>query len=254
MGGVAWTEEEDHLLMRCIEQYGEGKWHRVPQLAGNNSKYMVYTMLCLMQNHRYRRLNSTLTIVRNAFLVNNVVLLRTEPVPKELSTEMAKLPPAKHKERWSLIAGRLPGRTANDVKNYWNCHLSKKLDPQQIRNHEDNDLNTKDGIEMLSPSQPRDFATSSGGWTQPPTAALEAPSSAHPPVPEEIGTSPSSPPPMLYVDQDEFNNSNPPFFKEDGHVLGDLGKDLQFDGSAGLMQSSNQWDWDDLISDMDLWR
>ncbi|WJX57489.1 hypothetical protein P8452_43044 [Trifolium repens] len=29
--------------------------------------------------------------------------------------------------RWSLIAGRLPGRTSNDVKNYWNAHLIKKV-------------------------------------------------------------------------------------------------------------------------------
>ena len=29
--------------------------------------------------------------------------------------------------RWSLIAGRLPGRTANDVKNYWNTNLRKKV-------------------------------------------------------------------------------------------------------------------------------
>lgn len=29
--------------------------------------------------------------------------------------------------RWSLIAGRLPGRTDNEIKNYWNTHLSKTL-------------------------------------------------------------------------------------------------------------------------------
>lgn len=28
--------------------------------------------------------------------------------------------------RWSLISGRLPGRTANDVKNFWNTNLRKK--------------------------------------------------------------------------------------------------------------------------------
>ncbi|XP_059642997.1 myb-related protein 308-like isoform X2 [Cornus florida] len=37
--------------------------------------------------------------------------------------------------RWSLIAGRLPGRTDNEVKNYWNSHLRRKL----IRNGIDPD-------------------------------------------------------------------------------------------------------------------
>ncbi|XWS72246.1 hypothetical protein CRYUN_Cryun02cG0023300 [Craigia yunnanensis] len=29
--------------------------------------------------------------------------------------------------RWSLIAGRLPGRTDNEIKNYWNTNLSKRV-------------------------------------------------------------------------------------------------------------------------------
>jgi hypothetical protein len=31
----AWTEEEDILLRRCVENYGEGNWHQIPLRAGS---------------------------------------------------------------------------------------------------------------------------------------------------------------------------------------------------------------------------
>ena len=31
----AWTNEEDILLKKCIDKYGEGKWYLVPSIAGN---------------------------------------------------------------------------------------------------------------------------------------------------------------------------------------------------------------------------
>ena len=33
-----WTEEEDKLLKKCIEKYGEGKWHQVPLRAGERER------------------------------------------------------------------------------------------------------------------------------------------------------------------------------------------------------------------------
>lgn len=45
-----------------------------------------------------------------------------------------------HVCRWSLIAGRLPGRTDNEIKNYWNTNISKRVHNDQVQGR-DNNLN-----------------------------------------------------------------------------------------------------------------
>ncbi|XP_068336259.1 transcription factor MYB1-like [Pyrus communis] len=97
----AWTREEDDLLRQRIEILGEGKWHQVPHKAGLNR----CRKSCRLRWLNYLKPN----IKRGDFTEDEV----------DLIVRLHKL----LGNRWSLIAGRLPGRTSNDVKNYWNTRL-----------------------------------------------------------------------------------------------------------------------------------
>lgn len=54
--------------------------------------------------------------------------------------------------RWSLIAGRIPGRTDNEIKNYWNTHLSKKLISQGIDPRTHKPLNPNSSPDIQAPA------------------------------------------------------------------------------------------------------
>lgn len=100
----AWSREEDELLKKCIQKYGEGKWSSVPSRAG---------LKRCRKSCRLRWLNYLSPAIHRGKFKDDEI---------DLIFRLHKL----LGNRWSLIAGRIPGRTANDIKNFWNTHLSKK--------------------------------------------------------------------------------------------------------------------------------
>ncbi|KAK4274542.1 hypothetical protein QN277_017745 [Acacia crassicarpa] len=108
----AWTPEEDKKLVQVIELHGPKRWKIISAKAGLNR---------CGKSCRLRWLN---------YLRPNIKRGNISEQEEDLILRLHKL----LGNRWSLIAGRLPGRTDNEIKNYWNSHLSKKISPRKQKN------------------------------------------------------------------------------------------------------------------------
>ncbi|XP_008780601.1 myb-related protein 306-like [Phoenix dactylifera] len=100
-----WTPEEDIILVSYIQEHGPGNWRAVP----TNTGLMRCSKSCRLRWTNYLRPG----IKRGNF---------TDQEEKLIIHLQALLG-----NRWAAIASYLPERTDNDIKNYWNTHLKKKL-------------------------------------------------------------------------------------------------------------------------------
>ncbi|KAL2348287.1 hypothetical protein Fmac_002287 [Flemingia macrophylla] len=101
-----WSPEEDAKLKSYIEQHGTGgNWIALPQKIGLKR----CGKSCRLRWLNYLRPN----IKHGGFSEeeDNIIC--------RLYVSIGS--------RWSIIAAQLPGRTDNDIKNYWNTRLKKKL-------------------------------------------------------------------------------------------------------------------------------
>ncbi|KAK9060888.1 hypothetical protein SSX86_018068 [Deinandra increscens subsp. villosa] len=104
----AWTPEEDKILVDYItKNNGHGTWRSFPKLAGLRR----CGKSCRLRWTNYLRPD----IKRGDFSFEE----------EQTIFNLHSL----HGNKWAAIASRLPGRTDNEIKNYWNSHLRRRIPP-----------------------------------------------------------------------------------------------------------------------------
>ncbi|WOH15826.1 hypothetical protein DCAR_0935372 [Daucus carota subsp. sativus] len=98
-----WTAEEDMALMNYISHHGEGRWNSLAHSAG---------LKRTGKSCRLRWLNYLRPDVRRGDIT-----LEEQLMILELHSHWGN--------RWSKIAQQLPGRTDNEIKNYWRTRVQK---------------------------------------------------------------------------------------------------------------------------------
>ncbi|OWM68830.1 hypothetical protein CDL15_Pgr025017 [Punica granatum] len=99
-----WTEQEDFQLVCFVGLFGDRRWDFIAKVSGLNRTG---------KSCRLRWVN---------YLHPGLKRGKMTPQEEKLVLELH----SKWGNRWSRIARKLPGRTDNEIKNYWRTHMRKK--------------------------------------------------------------------------------------------------------------------------------
>ncbi|KAG6785237.1 hypothetical protein POTOM_010967 [Populus tomentosa] len=100
-----WTVAEDAILIEYVKKHGEGNWNSVQKSCG----LMRCGKSCRLRWANHLRPN----LKKGSFT----------PEEENIIIELH----AKHGNKWARMASQLPGRTDNEIKNYWNTRMKRHL-------------------------------------------------------------------------------------------------------------------------------
>nr|QGU34064.1 MYB4 [Taiwania cryptomerioides] len=128
-----WSPEEDDKLINYMMKNGQGCWSDVAKQAG----LQRCGKSCRLRWINYLRPD----LKRGAF----------SPHEEQLIIHLHSI----LGNRWSQIAARLPGRTDNEIKNFWNSCIKKKLKHlNNNNNHKSTTSNTSHSTNSTMPTTP----------------------------------------------------------------------------------------------------
>ncbi|KAJ8568523.1 hypothetical protein K7X08_028056 [Anisodus acutangulus] len=145
-----WTAIEDAILMEYVKKHGEGNWNAVQR----NARLMRCGKSCRLRWANHLRPN----LKKGAF----------SPEEEKNIIELH----AKLGNKWARMAAQLPGRTDNEIKNYWNTRLKRRqraglpIYPQELQSQNQQENNQPQSL-VSSP-----FDSQRATYNNPPSLSL----------------------------------------------------------------------------------